>query len=175
MTRIVVPLIVVGLFAGRLTAQTPARLNLIDAWQHQQRHILAAIDSATPTMLDFRPTPGVRTFAEQINHVSDVAARIVTRAVARRPFPAELFADSASYLHDQAALRRQTDRVFTLVIGLLSSLTDGELDVSESAFGGAMPRWRWNLTALQHSAWTLGQIVPYLRLNGRTPPQFTPF
>ncbi len=174
MIRPLVSLAFAGIaLVGPLPAQS--RLNLIEAWRHQHRHILAAIDSATPAMLGFRPTPGVRTFAEQINHVSEVAARIVTRAVARRPFPAELFADSASYLHDRDALRRQTDHVFTLVIDLLAPLSDADLDPSEAAFGGTMPRWRWNLTALQHSAWTLGQIVPYLRLNGRTPPQFTPF
>jgi hypothetical protein len=168
-------LAILALAAAPIAAQTTTRLAMLDAWRHQHRHILAVIDSATPAMLGFRPTPGVRSFAEQINHVSEVAARIITRAVAGRPFPAELFADSAVYLHDRDRLRQQTDRVFTLVIGALTSTTDDDLAAEEKAFGGSMPRWRWNLTALQHSAWTLGQTIPYLRLNGRTPPMFTPF
>jgi hypothetical protein len=63
----------------------------------------------------------------------------------------------------------------SFVVGSLTGLTDDQLTVDQAFAGGTMPKWRWNVTALQHSAWTLGQLVPYLRMNGRTPPQFTPF
>lgn len=164
--------------AGSVTAaraQTPGRLALLDDWRHQHRHILAVIDSATPAMLDFRTTPGVRTFAEQIYHVGDVAARIVSGAVTGRPLPAGLLGDTAATLHDRARLRAQTNQVFEFVLSALAEMSDDELAREQAAFGGSMPRYRWNLTALQHAAWTLGQTVPYLRMNGRTPPQFTPF
>ena len=163
------------LFASVARAQAPGRLALIEDWRHQHRHILAVIDSATPAMLDFRTTPGVRTFAEQIDHVGNVAARIVSNAVAGKPLAPGFLGDTATYLHDQAKLREQTDRIFTFVLTTLSSMTDEELAREQRAFGGSMPKYRWNLTALQHSAWTLGQTVPYLRMNGRTPPMFTPF
>jgi hypothetical protein len=156
-------------------AQTPARLNLLDAWNHQHRHLLAVIDSATPAMLSFRATPGVRTFAEQIDHIAGVAAAIVGRAVLGIPLPKDLAGDTAAYLHDKAKLRAQTDRYFRFVVTSLASQSDEQLAVDQTVFGGTMPRWRWNLTALQHSAWTLGQLVPYLRMNDRVPPPFTPF
>ena len=156
-------------------AQAPGRLALLDDWRHQHRHILAVIDSATPAMLGFRTTPGVRTFAEQIYHVSEVAARIVSGAVSGKPLPPGLLADTAATLHDRARLREQTDRIFQFVLGSLEGMSDEVLAQEQPAFGGSMPKWRWNLTALQHSAWTLGQTVPYLRMNGRVPPQFTPF
>ena len=28
---------------------------------------------------------------------------------------------------------------------------------------------------LDHFPWTLGQVVPYLRLNGVVPPEYSPF
>jgi hypothetical protein len=28
---------------------------------------------------------------------------------------------------------------------------------------------------LEHGTWTLGQVVPYLRMNGVTPPSYLPF
>ena len=156
-------------------AQTPGRLALIEDWQHQHRHILAVIDSATPAMLGFRTSAGVRTFAQQIYHVDEVAARIVSGAVAGTPLPPDLLGDTASTLHDRALLRAQTDRIFTFVLATLQGLSDDQLAREQTVFGGTMPRWRWNLTALQHSAWTLGQTVPYLRMNQRVPPPFTPF
>jgi DinB superfamily len=161
--------------ATTVHAQSNARLALLDDWHHQHLHILATIDSATPAMLGFRTTPGVRTFAEQIYHVDEVAARIVSGAVTDRPLPPELLGDTAATLHDRAKLRAQTDRVFQFILSALESMSDEQMAEDKRAFGGSMPRFRWNVTALQHSAWTLGQTVPYLRMNGRTPPQFTPF
>ena len=171
-----IPLIVLLGVPSLGSAQMPARLALIDDWKHQRTHLLAVIDSATPAMLDFRPTPGVRTFAEQIDHIAGAAAMITSRAVAKEaPLPAGIAGDTARYLHDKAALRAQTAAYLDYVIGALGSMSEADLMQDQPLFGGAMPRWRWNLTALQHSAWTLGQVVPYLRMNGRVPPPFTPF
>ncbi|MGE0554021.1 MAG: DinB family protein [Gemmatimonadales bacterium] len=156
-------------------AQSPSPMAMIEAWEHHHRHILAVIDAAPDTMLAFRTTPGVRTFAEQIDHVGNVAARITAGAVLGRELPAGLLPDPAGYLGDKAKLRAQTDRVFRYVLEALASLGDAELLEERRVFGGSMTRFRWNLTALQHSAWTLGQTVPYLRMNGIAPPQFTPF
>ncbi|MEZ4457992.1 MAG: DinB family protein [Gemmatimonadales bacterium] len=156
-------------------AQAPSRMALLDDWAHQERHILAVIDSATPGMLSFRTTPGVRTFAEQIEHITIVAATITSQAVAARALPPDLLGDRNVYLADRALLRAQAERVFDYVRATLSAVTDDEFGMDRQFAGGSMSRWRWNVTALQHSAWTLGQLVPYLRMNGRTPPQFTPF
>jgi hypothetical protein len=156
-------------------AQAPARLNLLDAWNHQHRHLLAVIDSATPAMLSFRTTAGVRTFAEQIDHIAGVAAVIVARGVLGTPVPKELAGDTAVYLHDKAKLRAQADRYLRFVMTSLAGVTDEQLAGEQAFAGGTMSKFRWNLTALQHSAWTLGQLVPYLRMNNRVPPPFTPF
>lgn len=156
-------------------AQTTSQLALLDDWEHQRRHILAVIDSATPAMLEFRPTPGVRTFAEQVHHIVSVAALIVGNAVARTAIPATLAGDSARFLHDRVELRAMAARHLDFVVASLGTVSDTQFAEEQRFAGGAMSRWRWNVTALQHSAWTLGQLVPYLRLNGRTPPQFTPF
>lgn len=169
------PLLAVLFLPSPAGAQAPARLTLLDAWNHQHKHIMAVIDSATPEMLGFRTTKGVRTFAEQIDHIAGVAATIVGRAVAGVPLPKELAGDTAVYLHDKAMLRTRADRHFRFVIASLTGLTDDQLAIDQPFAGGTMPKWRWNLTALQHSAWTLGQLVPYLRMNNRIPPPFTPF
>lgn len=168
-------LVLTLLVAPTVARAQSARLALLDDWRHQRTHLLAVIDSATPAMLDFRPTKGVRSFAEQIQHIGSVAALIVSRGILGRPLPDDLTADTAVTLHDRSALRAQAERYLDFVMTSLAALRDEDL-VPEQAFaGGTLPKYRWNMTALQHSAWTLGQLVPYLRLNGRTPPQFTPF
>lgn len=177
MSRLVPGLVLALLLTGSVEAgaQASPTLAFMDQWRHHHRHILAVIDSATPGMLDFRTTPGVRTFAEQVDHIVTVAARIVGAGVAGGTMPAALVEDSSRYLHDHALLRSRADRLFGQILALLATVPADAFGQDQSLAGGVLPRWRWNLTALQHSAWTLGQTVPYLRMNGRTPPQFTPF
>jgi len=158
-----------------LQAQDRASQAMLDAWRHLHRHVLAVIDSATPGMMDFRPAPGVRNFSEQIHHVDDVIVRILSAALVRQPIPSGVLGDTAATLHDRAALRAQTERVFAFVFASLEAVPDSAFTRDVSLAGGSMPGWRWNFTALQHSAWTLGQVVPYLRMNNRIPPPFTPF
>lgn len=175
MPRLWIIVLLAVLLPAPSLAQRPGRLALLDDWKHQQGYILAAIDSASPTMLDFRPTKGVRTFAEQIDHIVTVAATITSYGTTGKPIPPELKGDSAVYLHDRAKLRARAEQHLSWILATLAETTDEELTPEKALAGGSMPRWRWNMTALQHSAWTLGQLVPYLRLNGRTPPMFTPF
>jgi hypothetical protein len=148
---------------------------MLDAWHHLHRHVLAVLDSATPAMLGYRPVPGVRSFAEQIHHVNDVIVRITSAGVARQSMPRGVLGDTAATLHDIGQLRAQTERVFSFLLAALEAVPDSAFAEPVTLAGGSMPRWRWNLTALQHSAWTLGQTVPYLRMNNRAPPPFTPF
>jgi hypothetical protein len=42
-------------------------------------------------------------------------------------------------------------------------------------FGNKVTRARALMELLDHFPWTLGQTVPYLRLNGVTPPEYSPF
>ena len=89
--------------------------------------------------------------------------------------PDGLAGDTAVYLHDKAKLRAAADKYLNFVLTSLEGMTDDQMAAEQAFAGGSMTKWRWNVTALQHSAWTLGQLVPYLRMNNRTPPQFTPF
>jgi hypothetical protein len=42
-------------------------------------------------------------------------------------------------------------------------------------FGMKRTGWKWVVGVQEHTAWTLGQTVPYLRMNGVTPPSYLPF
>ncbi|MGQ0642479.1 MAG: DinB family protein [Gemmatimonadaceae bacterium] len=157
-----------------LGAQTPSRLALIGEWEHQKKHALAVVDVAPDSMLGFRATPGVRTFAEQIIHAAGSGAYITADALGSKP-PAELMGDRDAFLQNKAALRNQTEKFYDYVIGILKSASESTLLRDATAFGGVKPAWLWALTAHSHGAWTLGQTVPYLRMNNVKPPEFTPF
>ena len=64
-----------------------------------------------------------------------------------------------------------------VLLSLLAETPDARFATDTTLFGArrAMPRWRWLEGACEQHAFTLGQMVPYLRMNGVTPPEFREF
>lgn len=145
---------------------------LIADFTRSRATVLAYVDAMPESALGFRPTPGVRSFAEQIDHIVSThyeVAAMVLNGVAK---PAAL-GDTAMYLHSKGALRAASAKAFDFALAALRAATAATL-AKEAVIYGQPPTAAWKLMAMshEHGAWTLGQTVPYLRLNGITPPPY---
>ena len=136
--------------------------------------MLKYLEAAPDSMLRFRIMPGVRTFAEQIEHAAGANAFIVGAAL-KLGAPSGIRSDTAVYRHDKAALRAFVNQAYDVFAASVRNATDAQLAASGTFAGSTKVGWRWIATALEHATWTLGQTVPYLRANGVTPPQYLPF
>ena len=58
---------------------------------------------------------------------------------------------------------------------MLRDVKEADLQKNIVQFGNKITRGRALMELLDHFPWTLGQTVPYLRLNGVTPPEYSPF
>jgi hypothetical protein len=125
-------------------------------------------------MLGFRPTKGVRTFAEQIEHAAGGDALIAYLAITGTTKVPPM-GDSAVYLHNKAALKTYAAAAMDHTVQMLRGVTDAAMLEEIVQFGNKVTRGRALMELLDHFPWTLGQTVPYLRLNGVTPPEYSPF
>jgi hypothetical protein len=143
--------------------------------QTQKNYLLRLIDVAPDSMLGFRPTPGVRSFAEQIEHAAGsdalIAHLIITGGMGGMP----ALGDSTVYRRNKAALREFAGKSMDHAVEMISGLSDADMTKEVVIFGNTLPRFRALMLLLDHFPWTLGQTVPYLRLNGVTPPAYSPF
>ena len=162
------------LLAANAAAQIP-KSSLATVVQSHKASILRYIDAAPDSMMNFRPTKGVRSFAEQIEHAAGADAMIAHMAITGGMAGMPAFGDSARYLHNKAALRAYATAAMDHSIQMLQGVTDAQLMQEVSMMNMKMPRYRFLMEMLDHFPWTLGQTVPYLRLNGVTPPEYTPF
>lgn len=137
--------------------------------------VLRYIDAAPDSMLGFRPTPGVRNFAEQIQHAAGSDALIAHLAITGSTKTIPSLGDSAVYLHRKAALKVYAAAAMDHTIAMLKGVTDAQMKEMISYGGTKVTRGRALMELLDHFPWTLGQVVPYLRLNGVTPPEYSPF
>ena len=125
-------------------------------------------------MLGYRPTKGVRTFAEQIEHAAGSDALIAHLAITGS-MKVPTLGDSAKYLHSKAALKTYAAAAMDHTIQMLRGVSDAAMQENIVQFGNKVTRGRALMELLDHFPWTLGQTVPYLRLNGVTPPEYSPF
>lgn len=164
-----VTLFLSALACAPLGAQT--KQQLVEDWERQRTNVLAYIDAMPDSAMAYRPTPGVRDFAEQILHA--VATNLEVAAVALRGQPAVPFSLDTTQLHQKGALRDYTDRAYAYVLEALRASTPSQLLKQSVLYNlPAQSATRWLLLSYEHSVWTLGQTVPYLRLNGVTPPPY---
>ena len=148
---------------------------LITIVENHKGAVLRYIDAAPDSMLGFRPTAGVRTFAEQIEHAAASDALIAHVAITGSEKGIPDMGDSAVYRHNKAALKTFAAAEMDHTIAMLRGVSDAALDENIVQFGHNVTRGRALMELLDHFPWTLGQTVPYLRLNGVTPPEYSPF
>lgn len=153
-------------------AQSGPNQDLLADFQRNRDAVLAYIDAMPDSATDYRPTPGVRTFAGQFDHI--VTTNLEVAAVALRGLKsAPALGDTAIYLHNKAALRRYAAATYDYFLKSLRQVKPEQLQRQVAMYGQPpQPARRLAALSFEHSVWTLGQLVPYLRLNGVTPPEY---
>ena len=161
------------LVSQAVLAQTSAFPTMLADWQRDKGNVMAYLAAMPDSAMTYRPTPGVRTFAEQIDHI--VISNVEIAAIALLgETKAPVLGDKAKFLRDKAALQAYTAASYDYVLSAMQRATPEQWQRRTPMYGQPpeLPA-RWFDLAHEHSAWTLGQVVPYLRLNGVTPPTYT--
>jgi hypothetical protein len=147
--------------------------DLLADWQRNRSTVLAYIDAMPDSATGFRPTPGVRTLAQQFDHILTTNLEVAAIALKGLKAPPAL-GDSAKYLHDKAALRSYAESTYAYLLDAFKTATPAQLAKPVAIYGQPpQPAVRVLALSFEHSVWTLGQVVPYLRLNGAKPPEYS--
>ena len=135
--------------------------------------MVAYVNAMPATAIGFQPTAGVRTFAQQFEHIVATNADIAAIGLKGLKAAPQALGDSVKYLHDKAALVAYVTATYDYVLATLDQAKPADFAKSVSIWDlPAQSVSRWFEMSLEHSVWTLGQVVPYLRLNGATPPAY---
>ena len=164
-------IVVVLAAAPAAVAGQDVKADLLADFERQRANVLAYVDAMPAAGLRTAPTEGVRDFAQQIEHVALGNVNIVTTGFdANR---VDLGLDADVYLSDKTELERMVNVAFDRVRDVISAMSPAELAETGTLFGQVpAPRWKIARTAYEHGVWTLGATVPYLRLQGATPPGY---
>lgn len=146
---------------------------LVGDLERQRKNVLDYVNIAPDSMLGFRTTPGVRSYAQQIHHTAAATAMIIGNVLGAQPMAAQ--ADTARLFTNKAALRDFVTASYDYAIKAVRDAQPQAFMAEKTMFGMTRTGTRWVQGALEHGTWTLGQTVPYLRMNKVTPPSYLPF
>jgi hypothetical protein len=166
-------LALIGLAAAPVVAQYPPKDAMAADFARQKVILLQYVDVMPDSGYGFAPTQGVRTYAQQLEHIAQATAGITAQVTGASAKPPK--GDAAMYPKSKAAMRDFMTQSFDFAIASVTAMAETGITEEIEIFGLKRARWKWVIGVQEHTAWTLGATVPYLRLNGVTPPSYLPF
>src|SRR5215218_7104009 len=123
-----------SLTARLLPAQSSISADQLADWQRNRITVLAYIDAMPDSATGFRPTRGVRSLAEQFDHI--VTTNLEVAAIALRgEKAAPALGDSSVYLLDKAALRKYAAATYDYLLKALQEAKAGQLSKRVAIYG----------------------------------------
>jgi len=160
----------VALCAAPLAAQDMTAA-LADDFERQRNNVLGMVRAMPESGLRTAPTEGVRDFAQQIEHVVQGNVGIISSGYDRPVDIPQM--DPEVYLNSKAELLGFVNAGYDLVNEMVTNMSAEDMMADTQLFGQAtVKKWKLVQTAYEHAVWTLGATVPYLRMNGATPPGY---
>jgi uncharacterized damage-inducible protein DinB len=139
----------------------------VATWERTAANLIDVADAMPEERYDFKPTPEVRTFREQLVHVAGTVQRFIDTANSTKGE-----SEPSQKTMTKADVVRLLTQTFQAGQAMIGSLTDAQMvEPVKFPFGDRMvSRYGFWMGPLQDAADHYGQLVIYLRLNGIVPP-----
>jgi uncharacterized damage-inducible protein DinB len=144
---------------------------LVKEWERSKAYTKEYLDAMPETGYALKPTPEMRSFAEQNLHLADANYGLASAALAiKSPFELGIWEKTAD--KSKANVTKIVLASYDFVIGQIKKLSDTQLDEPVKMLGSFDMSKRIALAkAFEHQAHHRGQTTVYLRLAGVKPPQ----
>lgn len=142
------------------------------SWKRAKKWTLDYIDAMPEAGLSFKPTPEVRSFAEQMLHLAFWNFGLIEGAGGKaNPYgKKQETLEKSDAGKTKAALRKVVEESYDTVLAALNGLDEAKLLEQAQFFNSKMTRLTIFSIALDHQTHHRGQTTAYLRLKGVTPP-----
>lgn len=151
-------------------AQTTTN-DIVKEWERAKAYTKEYLDAMPESGYAFKPTPEMRSFAEQMLHLTDTNYAFVSAATGVKS-PEEVAGLEKSAEKSKANVSKLVLEGYDYVINAIKTMTPAQLNEHIKLFG------RFDLTkemvlqkSFEHQTHQRGQSTVYLRLVGVKPPQ----
>jgi uncharacterized damage-inducible protein DinB len=158
--------------AAKLQEYPASRIEAaVKEWTRARDYTKEYLDAMPEDGCSFKPTPEIRSFAEQMLHLAAANYSIGSRALGVASPMQGKDMEKMTELQSKAALTKAVGDSYDFVINSIKATPDSKLDERVAASGFNRPRAQLLAAAFEHQTHHRGQTTIYLRLKGVKPPQ----
>jgi uncharacterized damage-inducible protein DinB len=166
-------ILALSLVSSSLFAQF-TQSQLVAEWQRAKLYTKAYLDAMPEDGFGFKPTPEIRSFAQQMLHLSDANYVFATAASDKPNAVGDVLAahnvNEKTVSPTKEAVTKAVMDSYDWVISTLQSMTADQLQETTKFGKHDLTRSGLYGKAFEHQTHTRGQTAIYLRLKGVTPP-----
>ena len=166
-------ILALSLVSSSLFAQF-TQSQLVAEWQRAKLYTKAYLDAMPEDGFGFKPTPEIRSFAQQMLHLSDANYVFATVASDKPNAVGDVLAahnvNEKTVSPTKEAVTKAVMDSYDWVISTLQSMTADQLQETTKFGKHDLTRSGLYGKAFEHQTHTRGQTAIYLRLKGVTPP-----
>lgn len=145
--------------------------DLVKEWERSKAYTKEYLDAMPESGYALKPTPEMRSFAEQVLHLGDANYGFASAATGTKSPVGQGELEKSSD-KSKANVTKLVLASYDFVIDNIKKMTDAQLDESIKLFGQFDMTKRMALAKVfEHQAHHRGQTTVYLRLAGVKPPQ----
>jgi uncharacterized damage-inducible protein DinB len=143
---------------------------LVREWTRARDYTKEYLDAMPDDGINFKPNPEIRTFAEQMLHLSSNIFNTAARAFGvTNPVQGKSL-EKMEELKNKAALTKTVMESYDFMINTLKAQTDAKLDERMALAGMNRPKSAVLAASFEHQTHHRGQTTIYLRMKGIKPP-----
>lgn len=154
--------------ANVLFAQMPHDMQIAD-WERAKVYTKEYLDAMPEDGYGLKPTPEMRSFAEQMDHIADANFAFASAASGQK----SPFEGSAEKMTDQskATVSKVVMDSYDFVISSLKGMAVADFGKDIKLFGMDMKAGVAFIKGFEHQTHHRGQTTVYIRMKGVKPPQ----
>jgi uncharacterized damage-inducible protein DinB len=153
--------------SGSLAAQD-AKTTLLADWERGKKFMTEYLEAMPEDGYAFKPTPDIRTYAQQMMHVADVNFAMAS-AASGKPSPYQGGAEKSAD-HSKATVTKTVMQSIDFTIESIKAMSDADVAKKVKVFGMDMTAQTALTKEFEHMCHHRGQTTIYLRLKGIKPP-----
>jgi uncharacterized damage-inducible protein DinB len=158
-------------FAIPFTDNDSLKAQLLKDWQRAKAYTKEYIDAMPEDGINFKPSPDIRSFAEQLLHMSQGSVGLSSNATGKERIYAGKNLEKMDEFKTKEALTKIVMECYDFVIDGIKNADLSKWDEKVKRGNFDESRIAWLNKAFEHQTHHRGQTTIYLRLKGVTPPQ----
>ncbi|MEP6844952.1 MAG: DinB family protein [Panacibacter sp.] len=162
--------LIVFCFCGNAQSPEDLKAQMVKDWERAKAYTQEYLNAMPADKYSFKATDSVRSFAQQMIHLSQGTVFLVSTGSGMPPIFGERDIEHSVGAQSKDSVTYFANASYDYAINTIKGLDVSKFTETAKAFGMENQRWVWLMKAFEHQTHHRGQTTIYIRLAGLKPP-----